>query len=121
MSKDLESRLRDALRPLTPRAEFTEKLLASLAAERRGAMPPHPRPARAVSAPRWWLAASMAAAALLAAGVHHHLGELRQRRQGMEARRQVMEALRVTDQKLDLAYQAIKTQSSASIDDNSGS
>jgi hypothetical protein len=37
----------------------------------------------------------------------------------LEARRQVIEALRVTSQKLDLAYQAIKSQSS-SVNDEQG-
>jgi hypothetical protein len=49
----------------------------------------------------------------MAAGIHRHLQDQRDRQSGLEARRQVIEALRVTSQKLDLAYEAIKSRSVA--------
>jgi len=103
--KQLESQLRDALRAVEPGDAFTEALLARLASERltgRG---------RRYSG--WWLPASLAAAVLVAVGTVQHLKAAHEREMGLEARREVIEALRVTNQKLDLAYQAVRTQSSA--------
>jgi len=62
----------------------------------------------------------MAASLLIAAGIQHHLQERRETERGLEARRQVIEALRVTSQKLNLAYEAIKSQSSSLADDQPG-
>ena len=39
---------------------------------------------------------------------------------GLEARREVLEALRVTSQKLNLAYEAVKSQSTSLTDAQSG-
>ena len=111
MNEELESRLRSALRPSLPRKEFSEQLLARIATQ---AQPP---PARAVSralASRttpWWLVAGLAASLLLALGVEHRRHEIEQRDRGLEARRQVIEALRVTNQKLDLAYRVVRGES----------
>jgi hypothetical protein len=106
MSKDIESRLRSSLRPLAPGDDFARDLAARITAN------PAPQAAdRGVGrqrhrAPAWWAAASLAASLLVAVGVQHHLHQQRER--GMEARRQVIEALRVTSQKLDLAYETIQ-------------
>jgi hypothetical protein len=62
----------------------------------------------------------MAASLLIAAGIQHHLQERRETERGLEARRQVIEALRVTSQKLNLAYEVIKSESSSPADDQSG-
>jgi hypothetical protein len=53
-------------------------------------------------------------------GIQHHLHAQREREVGLEARRQVMEALRVTDEKLELAYRVVKDQSSPVSDDKPG-
>jgi len=39
---------------------------------------------------------------------------------GLEARREVLEALRVTSQKLQLAYEAVKSQSAPLPDEKTG-
>jgi hypothetical protein len=57
---------------------------------------------------------------LIAVGISHHLQAQRERALGMQARRQVIEALHVTTQKLDLAYQVVRTQSSALSDEDPG-
>ena len=108
MSKDIESDLRAALRPLAPSDEFTQKLVAQMAAQ------PRPRPAPHAAwglstRSTWWLSAGLAASVLLAAGVQIHL----QQERGLEARREVVEALRMTSQKLNLAYETVKSQSSS--------
>jgi hypothetical protein len=111
MSMDLESRLRVALRPVTPNEMFTRKLLARVVAgqaktqQRRFAW-------RGGQASAWWLSAGLAASLLLAVGVQHRLEE-QARQRGMEARREVVEALRMTSQKLNLAYEAVQSQASA--------
>jgi hypothetical protein len=101
MNQDLEAKMRAALRPVAPSGEFNRKLLAKLAAS-------EPR-----KRSNWWIPASLAASVLMAFGVQHHLQEEREQKDGLEARREVLEALRMTSQKLNLAYEAVKNQSSS--------
>jgi hypothetical protein len=56
----------------------------------------------------------------LAVGIQQHLQEQRLRQSGLEARREVLQALRVTSQKLNLAFEAVKSQSTALADEESG-
>jgi hypothetical protein len=120
MSKDIESQMRAALRPVAPSEEFSQKLLTGVALER----PAPPKPRR-VGAGRWqgmawWLTASLAASLVLAVGVHQYLQQQRVQQSGLEARREVVEALRMTSQKLNLAYEAVKSQSTSLNDEQSG-
>jgi hypothetical protein len=62
----------------------------------------------------------MAASLLIAAGVQHYLKERSDMERGLEARREIIEALRMTSQKLDLAYEVIKSQSPSPADDKPG-
>jgi hypothetical protein len=120
MSEDLESRLRAAFRPVAPSDEFTQNLIARVSEDvgsRSNARGTHRRKPKASA---WWLSASVAASLLIAAGIQHHLQERGETQRGLEARRQVIEALRMTSQKLNLAYEAIKSQSSSPADDKSG-
>jgi hypothetical protein len=121
MSEDLESRLRAALRPVAPSDDFAQNLIARVAAEQR---PQSTKRGfgwhRLRAAPAWWLSATMAASLLVAVGVQHQLQERRERERGLEARRQVIEALRVTSQKLNLAFVAIRSQSSSQADEEPG-
>jgi hypothetical protein len=48
------------------------------------------------------------AASIVLAIIITHQWEIRRAQQGLQARQQLIEALRVTDQKLDLAYRAVK-------------
>jgi hypothetical protein len=109
MKKDIESRLRDALRPVAPRDEFTRKLIARVGT----------KPAASAARPLWWLG-GIAASLLIAAGAQQHVRAQRELANGLEARRQVMQALALTSQKLDLAYEAVKKQSSSLVDAESG-
>lgn len=110
MTDDLESKLRDALRPAAPGEDFDRRLLARLAATQRE---PVKRRGGFASRPAWWFSAAMAATVVLAVGVQHHRAVEENREKGLEARRQVMQALRVTNDKLDLAYRAVRDQSGA--------
>jgi len=108
MSKDLEERLRSALRPVDPGEEFTAQVLARVAREKESA-------GERVTAlrPRWrphlpWLA--LAASLLIAVVGVGFWQESRERAAGLEAREQLREALRVTSEKLDLAYEGVNSQ-----------
>jgi len=120
MSEELESRLRAAFRPVAPSDEFTQNLIARVAADQRSPSNARGVRERSPKASAWWLSASMAASLLVAAGIQQHVQERRERERGLEARREVIEALRVTSQKLNLAYEVIKTQSSSPADDAPG-
>ena len=115
MSEDIESRLRRALRPVDPPRGFTERVMRALP-ERAARVAPAPvavlRPAPRASLWRKLSAPSALAASLLVAVVlGHHVGTVqaeREQRAGLEASRELMQALRVTSKKLDMAYQAVK-------------
>lgn len=117
MSKDIESQMRAALRPVAPSEEFSQKLIARVTLE-------HAAPKRRIAATglhpiAWWLTASLAGSVILAVGVHQHLEQQRVQ-SGLEARREVLEALRMTSQKLNIAYEAVKSQSTSLTDERSG-
>jgi len=98
MTDDLEAALRAALRPVDPPEGFTGRVMARVASAQRHRL-------RA----RWRIPAGIAAAVLLAIGICLHIQQ--QRREGLEARRAIVEALRLTDEKLDLAYQTVRDAS----------
>lgn len=120
MNEDIENQLRRVLRPVDAPPGFTERVMAALAerAPRPMAAPvvllrPAPRPGlwKRLSAP-----VALAASLLVAVLAGQHLGmerqkklAMREQRAGLAASRELMQALRVTSQKLDLAYQAVKT------------
>lgn len=120
MSEDLESRLRAALTPVAPRPEFTQNLIARLTAGKGTETDTRGRRRRRPKATAWWLTAGIAASLLMAAGVQHRLQERRETERGLEARREVIEALRMTSEKLNLAYEAVRSQSSSPADDRPG-
>ena len=111
MNNDLESKLKHALRPVAPSDAFTQPLLARVAASRDSRPQARPTASRITRRAAWWTSAALAASVLAAVGIQHQLQTERERTLGLQARRQVIEALRVTSQKLDLAYQAVRTQS----------
>jgi hypothetical protein len=111
MSNDIESKLRAALRPVTPSDEFTQRLVAQITAQEAARPAARHRPLAAARRYGWWVSAGLAASLVLAIGVQRHIQENRDRESGAEARREVVEALRMTSQKLNLAYEAVKSQS----------
>lgn len=107
MPIDLEQQLRDALRAVEPDAGFAERVTQVARNDRLR----HRSVTRTLS----WLATGLAASVLLAVLVMHEQGLARER-QGREARRQLVAALEITDQKLDLALRAVNERSRASLD-----
>jgi len=116
MSEDIEKRMRRALRPIEPPAGFTERLMRALP-ERAPRAAPAPvvrlrTVPRAGAWQRFFTPAALAASLMVAVLVGRQVGIVQQQheqRAGLEASRELMQALRVTSQKLDLAYQAVKT------------
>jgi hypothetical protein len=100
MSDDVEGKLREALRPVEPSAGFADRVLARVQAEQ------HRKSRR-----QWRIPASLAATLVLGLGLYLRVHQQRETVAGLEARRQVIEALRLTDRKLDLAYQTVKEAS----------
>lgn len=99
MSHNLEDWLREALRPVDPGEAFTQQVLARVASE-------HTRAARGrrLALHASWMA--VAACLVLAIALTHEW-QVERTRQGLAARRQLIEALRLTDQKLDLACRVV--------------
>jgi hypothetical protein len=109
MTDEFENQLRRALRPVDAPEGFTERLMKRLPEKPRPvvvALPVRPaRPARNFTLPAA-LAASMVGAVLL--GQHMANDRIHQEEEaGRAASREILQALRVTSQKLDMAYEAV--------------
>ena len=92
MSEDLERRLRAALRPVDPGDRFTQSVLARAESEQRAGLV------------AMWLTVAASVAFCVGLAMHHR-HERHER--GVEARRQLLQALQTTSNKLDLAYRAV--------------
>jgi hypothetical protein len=114
MSGDLDARLRDLLKPVAPSEELTQRLLADAARRRQPTVDAQrqAREKRAVRAPSFWVPVGLAATLLIGVGfgIQDYLQRTHERERGMQARRQVIEALHVTNQKLTLAYETVRAQ-----------
>ncbi len=104
MNDQLEKSLASALRPVDPGEKFTQAVLARVAAE---STPPTAHPRQSRSLYRW---ASATLAVLLTAGLYSaHQWQAHRTQQGLEARRQLLQALQVTERNLDTAYRMLNT------------
>lgn len=110
MSDDLEKELRQAFRAIDPPRDISAIVAARLAATSRRAVR---RP------PSWAWPTSLAASLLLVTGYFYQRHE-QQVAAGLEARRQLLEALHVTNEKLDLAFRAVQEQSQKADEIGSG-
>ena len=115
---NLEQQLRAALRPVNPPEDFAAGVMARIAAE-RSVRRQRPRLLPRSPAASGWLGFGLAASVVVAVLLGHSWQERRMER-GLEARRQLIEALRVTDEKLDLAYRAVNTPPRAAAPQHSG-
>lgn len=127
MTEELENQLRRALRPVDAPEGFAERLMQRLppkpevrepvlvALPRRG-----PSPARRFGLPAA-LAASLVAAVLLGQQFADHRIQnqmAREEAEGLAAKRELLQALRVTSQKLDMAYEAVSNPPTAGEEEN---
>jgi hypothetical protein len=115
MTDELENQLRRALRPVDAPQGFAERLMQRLPERQLPVLVP--LPVRAAKAPRNFalpsaLAASLVAAVILGQQIGDQMSRQREAREvaaGLAAKQELMQALRVTSQKLDLAYEAVNS------------
>ena len=112
-ANNFEDELRRRLRPVNAPEGFTERLMAALPARQKPVVVPFtPRAARPSSARQFGVPAALAASLMMAVflgiqwGVHR---EQLEEQKGLAASQELMQALRVTSQKLDAAYQAVQS------------
>jgi hypothetical protein len=111
MSDDLEKQLREALRHVDPAPGFAARVSARTHSEQR--RPWLPQRYR-------WMTATLAASVLLTLMVAYGWELRREQRQGLAARQQLIEALRLTGEKLDLAYRGVQDASKDTAPGNRG-
>jgi len=110
VSNDLENELRAALRHVDPAPGFASRVSARIDSERHR---------RWLPARFRWMPAALAAVVVLCliAGYGWHW---RREQQGLEARQQLLEALRLTGEKLDVAYRGVQDVSKSTASGNAG-
>ena len=109
MSRDFEDQLRAALQRVDPEPDFAQRVMARVQNE----------PRRSVFRRSRWSMAALAASVLFGLVVVHEWQAQRER-EGLEARRQLIEALRMTGEKLDIAYRVVNSESQPPADDGAG-
>jgi hypothetical protein len=107
VSYDLDESLRTALRPVDPGEEFTRKVLAAVEQDASRQLS-GPLPPTRYSGWRW-LSVALTVALLLGPATAYQW-QVRRQERGLEARRQLIQALQVTSEKLDLAYRVVNDQ-----------
>ena len=110
MSKDFEQQLREVLQPVDPEEGFEQRVMARIAQER----------SRTRTKVTRWVSVALAASVVFAAILGAHEWQLRREQEGLEARKQLLEALRLTGEKLDVAYQAVNREVPEPTDDRGG-
>ena len=117
MNDFLERELREALRSKDPGEEFTRKVMARIHAQQDAARAPsHPLAQRMAR----WIPAALAASLLMAIVMRHEPIPQPTAQDGARAREQLLQALRLTSEKLDLAYQVVHDDSRADIRPDAG-
>jgi hypothetical protein len=113
MSDDLEDQLRKALRPVDPDKGFADRVMSRI-----GSAPPAGSRRWLPDRLRSWPAALAASVVLGIALVY--AWQVERERRGLEARRQLLEALHITGEKLDLVYREVRRESPPAPGDDAG-
>jgi hypothetical protein len=128
MSEEFENQLRKALRPVEAPEGFAERLMQRLPPPREERREPvvvalprrAPSPAR-----RYGLPAALAASLVAAVFLGQQLADrrfqnqiVREQAEGLAAKQELLQALRVTSQKLDMAYEAVSNPPTAGEEEN---
>ena len=123
MTEEFENELRRHLRPVDAPEGFADRVLRALPTEVKPAtvvsLPP-PQRSRSISR-QFGIPAALAASLLAAVFLGQHAAEqreLRAEREGLEASRELMQALRLTSKKLDIAYEAVQSLPPAGAEEN---
>jgi hypothetical protein len=117
MNHDLEKSLRSALRPVDPGEKFTRSVMARVATDHEsgtGSYAPRPR----ATALRWMSVA--VATSLLIGFLVAREWHIRRTQRGLEARAELIQALELTGENLEIAYRAIKDEERPGSDPDSG-
>lgn len=121
MNDQFEDELRRLLRPVDAPEGFAERVMRALPADAKPVLvSAAPAPAR-TRFHRFAMPAALAASLLVAVLLGQHTAVERERlaeQQGREASLELMQALRVTSKKLDIAYQAVQSPPPASAEEN---
>jgi len=122
--KGFEATLRRHLRPVDAPDGFAERLMRAIPENEKPAtfasVPAHARAARPF-ARQFGMPTALAASLLGAVLFGMHVAKDRaliEEQQGIAASRELMQALRVTSQKLDLAYEAVNSPPTAGDEEN---
>ena len=122
---DVEDKLRRALRPIDPPEGFAERVMRALPAREPPApvvvLATVPRTPRISAWRRFSAPVTLAASLVVAVLVGKQIAIEHEKREGLAASRELMQALRVTSQKLDVAYQAVQSTPPASVDEENQS
>ena len=121
MTEDFENELRRRLRPVDAPEGFAERVMQAL--------PESAKPATVTVLPaprRSWMQqfgmpTALAASLLVAVMLGRYSAEqreLRAEREGLEASRELMQALRLTSDKLDIAFEAVQSLQPADAEEN---
>jgi hypothetical protein len=117
MNDELENQLRRALRPVDAPEGFAERLMKRLPPSRSPGPVVVALPARPVARQRnFTFPAALAASLLGAVLLGQHMATVRIENEdaaGRAASLEILQALRVTSQKLDLAYEAVNAPPSS--------
>lgn len=123
-----EEELRRHLRPVEAPEGFTDRLMAALPAQQKPVVVPFtPKSARLSPARQFGMPVALAASLLVAVFLGVHVAKERahdeeiariEEQKGIAASRELMQALRVTSQKLDLAYEAVNSPPTAGDEEN---
>jgi hypothetical protein len=125
MTENFEDELRRVLRPVNAPEGFAARVMNALPERRQSASVISIAAARPARAPNYWqrlgAPAALAASLLVAVLLGQQLAMRNQQREdaaGLAASQELMQALRVTSKKLDLAYQAVKKPPEAASEEN---
>jgi len=113
MNESFDTDLKQALRPVDPGEDFTARVMARI--DVANVTPIKPRRA-AITRLLPWAPAALAASLLLAIFMTHDEHPAEDPQAGLRAREQLLQALRVTSEKLDIAYQVVHNESTAGTD-----
>jgi hypothetical protein len=112
MSNNLDDQLRGALRSVDPDDGFAQRVTSRIVHDSQRSRWSAPLQFR-------WLSAALVAALVLGVLIAHDWQQRREQ-QGLDARKQLLEALRVTGEKLDLAYRVVNDEAHSAAGENSG-
>ena len=108
MSNYLEDSLRAALRPVDPGEKFTAGVMARIADESTRTL----RAPRPHATALRWTSVALVVSLVMGILVAREL-QLRRTQRGLEARAELLQALKLTGEKLDIAYRVVNDEEHA--------